>query len=76
MKLYDFEVLKGGEVIEAERAVPLHSPIAAWPKVIKLAKGLSRTGCRIAVKEQGETIILVGAKAALRYSEFEYAAAS
>jgi len=74
VKFYDFEVLKGEEVIGAERAVPLHNPGAAWPKVIKLARSLKQSGCRIAVKERGETIILVGAKAALRYSDFEFPA--
>ena len=65
MELYDFEVVRGEEVISAERAVPLYSPKAAWPRIIKLAKSLTLPGCRIRVKEQGETIILVGARAAL-----------
>jgi hypothetical protein len=73
---YDFEVLKGEEVIAAERSVPLYSPKAAWPRIIKLAKGLTLGGCRIRVKEQGETIILIGAAAALRYSEFDFSAAA
>ena len=76
MEFYDFEVLKGEEVIAAERAVPLYSPKAAWPRIIKLAKSLNPTGCRIRVKEKGETIILVGAKAALRYSDFDFSAAA
>ena len=74
MAFYDFEVLKGEEVVAAERSVPLYSPKAAWPKIIKLAKSLSLGGCRIRVKEQGETIILIGAAAALRYSEFDFSA--
>ena len=74
MELYDFEVLRGEEVITAERSIPLYSPKAAWPKIIKLAKSLSVPGCRIRVKEQGETIILVGAAAALRYSDFDFSA--
>ena len=48
---------------------------AAWPKIIKLAKSLKLGGCRIRVKEQGETIILIGAAAALRYSELDFSAA-
>lgn len=76
MELYDFEVLKGDEIIAAERSVPLHSPRAAWPKIIKLAKTLKLSGCRIRVKEQGETIILVGAAVAQRYSDPEYFAAA
>ena len=76
MELYDFEVLKGEEVIAAERSVPLYSPKAAWPKIVKLAKSLNPSGCHIRVKERGETIILVGAKAALRYSDFDFSAAA
>ncbi len=76
MKLYDFEVLKGEDVIDAERAIPLANPTAAWPRVIRLARSLKRSGCRIAVKEQGETIILVGANAALRYADFDFAGAA
>jgi hypothetical protein len=71
---YDFEVLKGEEVIAAERSVRLYSPKAAWPRIIKLAKSLNLGGCRIRVKEQGETIILIGATAALRYPEFDFSA--
>ena len=76
MELYDFEVLRGEEVIAAERSVPLYSPKAAWPRIIKLAKSLSLSGCRIRVKERGETIILVGAAAALRYSDFDFSTAA
>jgi hypothetical protein len=69
---YDFEVIKGEEVISAERSVPLYSPKAAWPKVISLARSLGLTGCRIRVKEQGKTIILIGATAALRHPNFDF----
>ena len=68
MKLYDFEVLCGDEVMVAVRSVPLDSPRAAWPKIIKLARSAPLPGCRIKVKEMGETIILTGASAALRLS--------
>jgi hypothetical protein len=74
---YDFEVLRSDEVIAAERSIPLYSPKAAWPKIIKLAKSVKAPGCRIRVKEQsGETIILVGVAAALRYSDFDFSAAA
>jgi hypothetical protein len=72
VEVYDFEVLRGEEVIAGERSVPLYSPRAAWPRIIKLAKSLNRPGCQIRVKEQGETIILVGVAAALRYSDFDF----
>ena len=51
---------------------PLDSPKAAWPKIVRLAKSLKQTGCRFRVKEQGETIILVGAAAALRYAHLDF----
>jgi hypothetical protein len=73
---YDFEVLKGEEVVAAERSVQLYSPKAAWPKIVKLAKSFNLGGCRIRVKEQGETIILIGAAAALRYPDFDFSAAA
>jgi hypothetical protein len=76
VEYYDFEVLRGEEVIAAERSVPLNSSKAAWPKVIKLAKGLNLTRCRIRVKERGETIILIGAAVALLYSDFDFSAAA
>ena len=76
MDLYDFEVLKGEEIIAAERSVPLPSPKAAWPRIVKLAKALKPTGCRIRVKERGETIILIGASVALRYSYPDFFAAA
>jgi hypothetical protein len=76
VELYDFEVLRGEEVVSAERSVPLYSPRAAWPRIIRLAKSLKIPGCRIRVKEQGETIILVGAAAALRYADFDFSAAA
>jgi hypothetical protein len=77
VELYDFEVLRGEEVIAAEQSIPLYSPRAAWPKIIKLAKSLNLPGCRIRVKEHGgETIILVGIAAALRYSEFDFSFAA
>jgi hypothetical protein len=76
VELYDFEVLRGDDVILAERSIPLYSSRGAWPKIIRLAKGLSEPGCRIRVKEQGRTIILVGAAAALRYSHFDFSGAA
>jgi hypothetical protein len=71
MQLYDFEVLKGEEIIATEASVPLNDPKAAWPKIAKIAKNLRSPGCRIRVREEsGETIILIGAKAAQRYADF------
>jgi hypothetical protein len=70
MQLYNFEVLKGDEVIATERSVPLDDPKAAWPKIAKIARNLRSPGCRIRVREEsGETIILIGATAAQRYAD-------
>jgi len=75
MQLYQFEVLKGEEVISAEPAVPLHNTKAAWPKIAKLAKSIKLPGCRIRVREQsGDTIILVGVAVAIRYADFNFGA--
>ena len=76
MDLYDFEVLRGEEIIAAERSVRLSGPKAAWPKIVKMAKSLKPTGCRIRVKEHGETIILIGAAVALRYCDSDFFAAA
>lgn len=68
MPYYDFEVLQGDDVIAAERAVAVDNSRAVWPKVIGIANALDMPGCRIRVREpQGDTIILIGAKAARRY---------
>ena len=73
MQLYQFEVLRGEEVISAELSVPLSNTKAAWPKISKLAKSIKSPGYRIRVREQfGETIILVGVAAAMRYADFNF----
>ncbi len=75
MQLYQFEVLRGEDVITVESSVPLNNTKAAWPKVIKMAKSIKLPGCRIRVREQsGETIILVGTAAAMRYADFNFGA--
>jgi hypothetical protein len=76
VELYDFEVLCGDEIIATELSVPLYSPRAAWPKIRKLARSINPRACRIRVKQGGETIILVGASAALLYADFEFADAA
>jgi len=75
MQLYQFEVLGGEDVIAVEPSVPLYNTKAAWPKIIKMAKSNNLPGCRIRVREQsGDTIILVGAAAAMRYADFNFVA--
>jgi hypothetical protein len=36
MQLYQFEMLRGEDVISVEPAVPLYNTKAAWPKIIKM----------------------------------------
>ena len=73
MQLYQFEVLKGEEVISAEPSVPLHDTKAVWPKIAKLAKSIKLPGCLIRVREQsGGTIILIGVAVALRYADCNF----
>jgi hypothetical protein len=70
MPLYDFEVLKGEEIIAAELGVLLLDTRAAWPKIARMTKRISLPGCRIRVRERSEeTIILIGATAAQRYAD-------
>ena len=72
MQLYDFEVLKGEEIIAAELSVPLPDTRAAMAKKIaRIAKNyLPCRGCRIRVREHsGDTIILIGAAAAQHYAD-------
>jgi hypothetical protein len=68
-------MLKGDEVIAAEAPVHLSNSKAAWPKIAKIAKRIKSPGCRTRVRDQsGETVILVGVTAALRYADFDFAA--
>ena len=61
MECYDFEVLKGDEIIASVRSVALRSTRTAWPRIAELAKNAAAPGCRIRVTNQsGEIVILVG----------------
>ena len=72
VEYFDFEVLRGEQVISSETSVPLHSTRAAWPKIVQIARSLEQTGCRIRVREQsGGTVILIGAAAARNFPEPE-----
>jgi hypothetical protein len=71
MEYYDFEVLRGDEIIATKPAVALDNSRAAWPVIVRMAKKLDLPGCRIRVKEQsGATVILIGAAAALSFPDF------
>ena len=72
MPSYHFEILNREEVVFAEPSVFLHDVRAAWPKRKKLAKRVAAPGWRIRVREtSGQTVILIGAAAALYYPKIE-----
>ncbi len=69
MHLYDFEVLRDGAVVSAERSVWLADPRAAWPEVARLARRHDEPGCKIRVKDEtGRIVILIGVASALRHA--------
>ena len=73
MEYFDFEVLRGDEIIAAEQSVALASSRAAWPRIVRMARKLDLPGCRIRVREQsGETVILIGVTAARRFPDFAF----
>ncbi len=70
MRLYNFEVLRGDDVIAVQSSVPLRDTRSAWPKIARIARSIGLPGCRIRVREQsGEIVILIGAEAARRYAD-------
>jgi hypothetical protein len=61
MKQYDFEVLRDGAVIVAERSIVLPELAAVWSKIAELGRAVKEPGCKIRVKDQaGRIVILVG----------------
>ena len=61
MGVYDFEVLKDGGVVAAERTIALPDTGAAWPKIVELAKTFDEPGHKIRVKDEaGGIVILIG----------------
>jgi hypothetical protein len=61
MKHYDFEVLKDGAIVVAERSIVLPELAAVWSKIAELARAVEEPGCKIRVKDQtGRIVILVG----------------
>jgi hypothetical protein len=75
VQFFDFEVLRGDEVIATETSVALESSRSAWPRIFRIARTIEWPGCRIRVREHaGETVILIGAAAALSFPEREFRA--
>ena len=73
VQLFDFEVLRGDEVMSSETSVALESSRNAWPRIVRIAQGLELPGCSIRVREHaGDTVILIGATAARSFPEREF----
>ncbi len=69
MHLYDFEVLRDGAIVAAERSVWLADPRAAWPEVARLARRHDAPGGKIRVKDEtGRIVILTGVASVLRHA--------
>jgi hypothetical protein len=61
---YDFEVLRGDEIIVAERLV-VTGPGDIWSRIARVAEHVAEPGCLIRVTEEGGGIaILIGVTAA------------
>jgi hypothetical protein len=57
----DFEVLRDGAVIVAERSIVLPELAAVWSKIAELGRAVKEPGRKIRVKDQaGRIVILVG----------------
>ena len=68
MDLFDIEVVRGGEIIAAERSVALENSKAAWPKVAEVARNFSKSGAQIRVMNKAREItILIGVNSMQRY---------
>ena len=71
MKLYDFEVVKDGSVIQTQ-AIRLPDISDAWPAISKLAGTFHERGHRIRVKDEaGGIVILTGVTAVHRLEKRE-----
>ena len=68
MGVYDFEVLKDGGVVAAERTIALPDTSAAWPKIAELANAFDKPGHKIRVKDEAGGIVILIGVAALRHS--------
>lgn len=61
---YNLQVLRGDEILLSERLV-LTGVEDIWPRIARLAEGVSETGCHIRVtKEAGRIAVLIGVTAA------------
>jgi hypothetical protein len=73
MKHYDFDVVRGGTIIVAERSIVLPELAAVWLKIAELARAVEEPGCKIRVKDQaGRNIILVGVAVARRTTDTDF----
>ena len=68
MGVYDFEVLKDGGVVAAERTIALPDTSAAWPKIAELAKTFHEPGHKFRVNDEAGGIVILIGVATLRRS--------
>lgn len=73
MEYYDFEVLKGNEIIAAARSVAILDPRAAWPRVAELAKKVKEAGRRIRVTNEVHEMVILISIAAASHLNFDVA---
>lgn len=65
MERYDFEVLKGDDIILAERSVGFADASEVWPRIAEIARKVETLGCRIRVTDQsGEPVVRIEIAAA------------
>lgn len=65
MESYDFEVLRGDDIIVVDRHVEIQNPKAIWPRIRELAMSFDAPGNRFRVTNgSGQIVILVGLIAA------------
>ena len=61
---YDFELLRGDEIIAAERLI-LTGLVDVWSRIARMAEHVDEPGCQIRVSEEaGGIAILIGVAAA------------
>jgi len=66
LKLYDFELIQNGAVVEAWRGVPLPTPSAAWPRLEALAAAVDGNGFKIRVRDAAGGIVIQTGVASMR----------
>ena len=66
MKVYDFELIQNGAVVEAWRGVPLPNLSAAWPRLEMLAAAVNGPGFKLRVRDAAGGIVIQTGVASMR----------